>query len=281
LLCSEFKLLNYTISGSSSTKRHIVSPAEQKIVTFNNCIDEFSSLTIADSFHVDRYSIKSTHTIVDFKSKDPKFLKAFEEERKNRLIKILKSKNINSDKEIDNKNENLNKNEKDEYLIKHSFTPLDKIAYRTFTSTDNTIDNDKSSSIISLINYLHHKNTGIEKDRAHPPQRFRKYKYNEGDKGKFNYKNIREYSTNTSNLDKQLSFNKNIIENNSIDNLNFVLNDYKNLITINLRNIHIMQVIKTKKYNVSNKILTRAYTTIKNGNDKDKISVEQDSNNKP
>jgi hypothetical protein len=72
LLLSEFKLLNYTISGGSSTKRHMLSPIADKLSQFLGCTVENRQVTVGNSFHLDRdSSSKTTHTLIDFKSKDP------------------------------------------------------------------------------------------------------------------------------------------------------------------------------------------------------------------
>lgn len=138
-LLSDFRLFNIVISGGSNTKRHMLSPLQNKLSKFIACYEENSDALVSDSFHFDRLpSNKTTHSLIDFKSKKSNFLEIIEQEKKDRL------------------------NEDRTQLMK-SFTPFVEDLEKIDRSEDIDVKNinfinDSSSALLDYINSSHHKN---------------------------------------------------------------------------------------------------------------------------
>ena len=85
-LLNDFRLFNIVLSGGSNTKRHILSPLQNKLAKFIACIEDNTDATVSDSFHIDKdLTGKSTHSIIDFKSNKAEFINMLEKEKKYRL----------------------------------------------------------------------------------------------------------------------------------------------------------------------------------------------------
>ena len=139
-LLSDFRLFDIVISGGSNTKRHMLSPLQNKLSKFIACYEDNSDAIVSDSFHFDKSpSNKTTHSIIQFKSKNSDFLDIIEQEKKDRLSK-------------------------DRTKLIKSFTPIldeDIIIDRNQKTNVKNINfiNNSSSPLLEYINSSHHINS--------------------------------------------------------------------------------------------------------------------------